>query len=115
MTLTWWRRKQFLEKKVAAQNPDPSPDPSPDPDPRPDPDPDPEPTPNQVAAQNTQHRIRTIRARREYQKWSKERQARSLVTTPSKERRARYLRNALLSTLALAPTLAPAPTLTRRG
>ena len=44
LTLTWWRRKAFLEKKVAAQN--------------------------------TQHRIRTIRARREYQKWSKERQAR---------------------------------------
>lgn len=44
MVLTWWRRKQFREKKVAAQN--------------------------------TQHRIRTIRARREYQKWSKQRQAR---------------------------------------
>jgi hypothetical protein len=50
MTLTWWRRREFLQKKVAAQN--------------------------------TQHRIRTIRARREYQKWSKERQACSLFITP---------------------------------
>ena len=52
MTLTWWRRREFLQKKVAAQN--------------------------------TQHRIRTIRARREYQKWSKERQVCPVVITPSR-------------------------------